>query len=158
MTEAVVFDLDGVIVDSEQVWDEVRAEYARETGGRYGPDAARAMMGMSSTEWSAYMAEALGVPRTPEQINADVVERMLTRYGTAPPLIEGAVEYGDGKTDSISGITIAGVPICTSTDGNEPLPLGTYSPTLAIAVVFSPSSRPGSISMRQSAPSSTRSL
>ena len=92
MTEAVVFDLDGVIVDSEQVWDEVRAEYARETGGRYGPDAARAMMGMSSTEWSGYMAEALGVPRTPEQINADVVERMLTRYGTAPPLIEGAVD------------------------------------------------------------------
>ena len=92
MTEAVVFDLDGVIVDSEQVWDEVRAEYARETGGRYGPDAARAMMGMSSTEWSGYMAEALGVPRTPEQINADVVERMLTRYGTSPPLIEGAVE------------------------------------------------------------------
>ena len=92
MTEAVVFDLDGVIVDSEQVWDEVRAEYARETGGRYGPDAARAMMGMSSTEWSDYMAEALGVPRTPEQINADVVERMLTRYGTAPPLIEGAVD------------------------------------------------------------------
>jgi len=91
LTEAVVFDLDGVIVDSEQVWDEVREEYARETGGRYGPDAARAMMGMSSTEWSAYMAEALGVPRTPEQINADVVERMLARYGTAPPLIDGAV-------------------------------------------------------------------
>ncbi len=71
LIEAVVFDLDGVIVDSEQVWDDVRAEYARETGGRYGPDAARAMMGMSSPEWSRYMADELGVPGTPEQINAD---------------------------------------------------------------------------------------
>jgi len=92
LIDAVVFDLDGVIVDSEQVWDDVRAEYARETGGRYGPDAARAMMGMSSLEWSAYMAHELGVPGTPEQINADIVERMLARYGAAPPLIDGAVD------------------------------------------------------------------
>ena len=50
------------------------------------------MMGMSSLEWSRYMAEALGVPGTPEEINADVVARMLARYGEAPPLIPGAVE------------------------------------------------------------------
>jgi beta-phosphoglucomutase-like phosphatase (HAD superfamily) len=90
LTDAVVFDLDGVIVDSEQVWDDVRAEYARETGGRYGPDATRAMMGMSSPEWSAYMANELGVPGTPQEINAAIVERMLVRYGTSPPLIPGA--------------------------------------------------------------------
>jgi beta-phosphoglucomutase-like phosphatase (HAD superfamily) len=53
LTQAVVFDLDGVIVDSEQVWDDVRAQYVRERGGRYGVDATRAMMGMSSPEWSA---------------------------------------------------------------------------------------------------------
>jgi HAD superfamily hydrolase (TIGR01509 family) len=74
------------------VWDDVRAEYVRDTGGRYGPDATREMMGMSSPEWSAYMAHELGVPGTPEQINAAVVERMLARYGTAPPLIPGAVD------------------------------------------------------------------
>ncbi|HEV8104646.1 MAG TPA: HAD family phosphatase [Gaiellaceae bacterium] len=91
MTEAVVFDLDGVIVDSEQVWDDVRAQYVHERGGSYGADATRAMMGMSSPEWSAYMARELGVPGTPEQINADVVERMLGRYGSAPPLIDGAI-------------------------------------------------------------------
>jgi HAD superfamily hydrolase (TIGR01509 family) len=50
------------------------------------------MMGMSSPEWSRYMAETLGVPGTPEQINADIVERMLARYGEEPPLIPGAVD------------------------------------------------------------------
>jgi HAD superfamily hydrolase (TIGR01509 family) len=89
---AVVFDLDGVIVDSEQVWDDVRELYTRETGGTYTDSAARDMMGMSSAEWSRYMAETLGVPRTPEEINEAIVERMLERYGAAPPLIPGAVE------------------------------------------------------------------
>jgi beta-phosphoglucomutase-like phosphatase (HAD superfamily) len=90
--EAVVFDLDGVIVDSERVWDEVRESYTRESGGTYTASAARDMMGMSSLEWSRYMADVLGVPGTPEEINAAVVERMLVRYGQAPPLITGAVE------------------------------------------------------------------
>jgi HAD superfamily hydrolase (TIGR01509 family) len=90
--EAVVFDLDGVIVDSEQVWDDVRERYTREAGGVYTDRAARDMMGMSSAEWSRYMADELGVPATAEEINAAVVERMLARYGEAPPVIPGAVE------------------------------------------------------------------
>lgn len=92
MTGAVVFDMDGVIVDSEQVWDDVRELYTRETGGTYTESATRDMMGMSSSEWSRYMAETLGVPGTPEEINQAIVERMLERYGEAPPLIPGAVE------------------------------------------------------------------
>jgi HAD superfamily hydrolase (TIGR01509 family) len=90
--DAVVFDLDGVIVDSEQVWDDVRERYTTEVGGTYTESAARDMMGMSSHEWSRYLAEQLGVPGTPEEINAEVVRRMLARYGEAPPLIPGAVE------------------------------------------------------------------
>jgi HAD superfamily hydrolase (TIGR01509 family) len=89
---AVVFDLDGVIVDSEQVWEEVREAYVREAGGVYSERATRDMMGMSSPEWSRYLADTLRVPGTPEEINAAVVERMLARYGDAPPLIPGAVE------------------------------------------------------------------
>ena len=91
MIDAVVFDMDGVIVDSEQVWDEVRERYTRETGGTYTASATRDMMGMSSVEWSRYMADELGVPGTPEEINAAIVDRMLERYGEDPPLIDGAV-------------------------------------------------------------------
>jgi HAD superfamily hydrolase (TIGR01509 family) len=90
--DAVVFDMDGVIVDSEQVWDDVREQYTREAGGTYTESATRDMMGMSSLEWSRYMHDALGVPGTPDEINAEVVCRMLERYGEAPPLILGAVE------------------------------------------------------------------
>lgn len=92
MIRAVVFDLDGVIVDSEQVWVEVREQYVRGLGLEYPAAATRAMMGMSSPEWSGYLADTLGVPGFPAEINDAIVERMLVRYGTEPPLIPGAVE------------------------------------------------------------------
>jgi HAD superfamily hydrolase (TIGR01509 family) len=90
--EAVVFDLDGVIVRSEEVWDEVREAYVRERGGRYDEEAQRAMMGMSSLEWSRYIHDDLGVRDAPEQISADVVQLMIGRYGDELPLIDGAAE------------------------------------------------------------------
>jgi HAD superfamily hydrolase (TIGR01509 family) len=92
MIEAVVFDLDGVIVDSEQVWDDVRERLAKERGGRWHEGAQAAMMGMSSPEWSAYMHDEIGLSESPEEINEEVVRRMLTRYGDELPLIDGAVE------------------------------------------------------------------
>src|SRR4051795_2293542 len=75
--EAVVFDLDGVLVDSEAVWDDVRERFTEENGGRWHEDAQRDMMGMSSLEWSRYMHETLGVPMNPEEISALVAQRLL---------------------------------------------------------------------------------
>ena len=92
MIDAVVFDMDGVIVDSEQVWDDVREQLAKERGGRWHDGAQAAMMGMSSPEWSAYMHDEIGLSESPEEINAEVVERMLDRYRERLPLIDGAVE------------------------------------------------------------------
>ena len=92
MIEAVVFDLDGVLLQSEEVWDAVRERYVRERGGRYDDEVQRAMMGMSAPEWSAFLAEDAGVPGTPEQINADVVDRMLEAYARELPLLPGAVD------------------------------------------------------------------
>jgi len=90
LIEAVVFDLDGVLIRSEEVWDDVRERFTRERGGRYDDEVQRAMMGMSSTEWSRYLHETAGVPDSPEVINAEVVRRMLTAYDDDLPLIDGA--------------------------------------------------------------------
>jgi HAD superfamily hydrolase (TIGR01509 family) len=88
--EAVVFDLDGVLIQSEEVWDAVRERFTRERGGRYDEEIQRAMMGMSSTEWSRYLHDNAGIPDEPEAINAEVVRRMLGAYETELPLIDGA--------------------------------------------------------------------
>jgi len=90
--EAVAFDLDGVLLDSEELWDEVREGLARERDGRWHEGAQADMMGMSSREWSAYMHERIGLSEPPEEINAEVVRRMLERYRRELPLIPGAVE------------------------------------------------------------------
>jgi len=92
VTDAVVFDMDGVLIQSEEVWDEVREAYVRERGGRYDTEIQRAMMGMSSPEWSRYLHEHAGVPDEPDMINAEVVRRMLAAYRDDLPLIPGAVD------------------------------------------------------------------
>jgi HAD superfamily hydrolase (TIGR01509 family) len=88
---AVVLDMDGVLIDSEQLWDEVREQLARERGGRWHERAQAEMMGMSSTEWSRYMHDVIGLAEPPEEINAEVVRRLLARYRGSLPLMPGAV-------------------------------------------------------------------
>jgi HAD superfamily hydrolase (TIGR01509 family) len=92
LPDAVIFDLDGVILDSEQLWNEVKREVAEAHGGRWREEAPRAMMGMSSPEWSAYMRDELGLPMEAEAINAAVVEGMHASLGEHLPLLPGARE------------------------------------------------------------------
>lgn len=90
--DAVIFDLDGLIVDSEAVWDEARRRYVDQHGGTWREEATRAMMGMSSVEWSRYVAEELGVNLPPERISADVAGAVGDIYREQLPLIPGATE------------------------------------------------------------------
>jgi HAD superfamily hydrolase (TIGR01509 family) len=90
--DAVIFDLDGVLVDSELLWNRAKQDLVREAGGRWRDDAPRAMMGMSSPEWSAYIRDALCVDRDPAEINRDVVGRLERLYRSSLPLLPGAVE------------------------------------------------------------------
>jgi HAD superfamily hydrolase (TIGR01509 family) len=92
MIDAVVFDLDGVLLDSERLWDEVREALALERGGRWSDRAQAEMMGMSSPEWSRYLHDVVGVREPPDEIAADVVRRMEERYRERLPLLPGASE------------------------------------------------------------------
>jgi HAD superfamily hydrolase (TIGR01509 family) len=111
--EAVVFDLDGVLLQSEEVWDEVREAYVRERGGRYDAEVQRAMMGMSSPEWSRYLHESAGVPDEPAAINEEVVRRMLASYREHLPLLPGAA-------DAVRRVR-ARYPLAVASSSNRPV-------------------------------------
>jgi HAD superfamily hydrolase (TIGR01509 family) len=89
---AVIFDLDGVLLDSESAWVEVKKEFTEESGGHWEERARVEMLGMSSTEWSQYMHDELGVPVPPERISSEVADRLVQLYREHLPLLPGAVE------------------------------------------------------------------
>ncbi len=90
--EAVVFDLDGVLIDSEPVWDATRRAVVAETGGQWTEAATTEMMGMSAPEWSRYLHDELAVPLEPAQINERVLARLLAAYRRELPLLPGAAQ------------------------------------------------------------------
>jgi HAD superfamily hydrolase (TIGR01509 family) len=89
---AIIFDLDGVLLDSEQRWNDAKEALVREAGGTWLQEAPTVMMGMSSPEWSAYLRDDLGVQRDLDAINDDVVRRMHESYEDGLPLLPGALE------------------------------------------------------------------
>jgi HAD superfamily hydrolase (TIGR01509 family) len=110
---AVIFDLDGVLIDSEGVWNAARRGVALHYGGRWPDDAQRAMMGMSSTEWSAYMHDELGVSLSPQEISELVVSRLQELYRERLPLLPAARE---------TVVNFAGVwPLGLASSANRPI-------------------------------------
>jgi HAD superfamily hydrolase (TIGR01509 family) len=91
LIDAVIFDLDGVLLDSESAWLAAKRAVVDEWGGRWKEEASRAMLGMSAPEWSAYMRDDLAIERAAEEIDAEVVKRLLEVYRERLPLLPGAV-------------------------------------------------------------------
>jgi HAD superfamily hydrolase (TIGR01509 family) len=89
---AVVFDLDGVLVDTEPYWADAKRELVADAGGEWREDAATEMLGMSGPEWSEYMRKELGVPLEADEIGRRVVDGMLGRIAEGVPLLPGARE------------------------------------------------------------------
>ncbi|MFI7233422.1 HAD family hydrolase [Nonomuraea angiospora] len=96
-----MFDLDGVLVDSEPVWEEVRRAFVAEHGGTWQPDTQSRLMGMSTGEWAAYL-HSLGVPMPPDEIARGVVDQMAARYRDGVPLMPGAVETVRRLSDAVT--------------------------------------------------------
>ena len=92
MPAAVIFDLDGVLMDSEQRWNGAKEALVRDAGGSWRDEAPTVMMGMSSTEWAAYLRDDLGVPMDVQAISREVVQRMEDGYRQSLPLLRGADE------------------------------------------------------------------
>ena len=90
MIEAIVFDLDGVLVDSEPVWEQVRRQVVAENGGHWAEDAQQRLMGMSTAEWARYLSQDLGVGQPPETVAAMVIDQMKDRYEAQVPVMPGA--------------------------------------------------------------------
>jgi HAD superfamily hydrolase (TIGR01509 family) len=85
-----VFDLDGVLIDSERVWDATRRAVVAEGGGRWPDGATQAMLGMNPGEWERYLHDELGVAVPPRQIGERVLGRVLEQYRRSLPLLPGA--------------------------------------------------------------------
>jgi HAD superfamily hydrolase (TIGR01509 family) len=90
--EAIVFDVDGVLIDSEPVWERVRRKFVADHGGRWAQDAQDRMMGMSTAEWSAYLSEDFGLRLAAPQVAELVIAAMAAEYRAHLPLLPGAVE------------------------------------------------------------------
>lgn len=89
---ATVFDLDGTLVDTEEVWDAARRELAAQDGVPWPDGATQAMMGMSTQEWSHYLAATVGIQGDDETAARRVIDALKVRYHHQLDILPGAVE------------------------------------------------------------------
>lgn len=87
---AIVFDLDGVLIDSEPIWEDVRRSFVAERGGRWPPDAQTRLLGMSTGEWATYLSEEMHVGLSAEQVAEAVIDRMAAQYESNLPVVPTA--------------------------------------------------------------------
>ena len=88
--EWVIFDLDGTLVESEQIWRDVRRDFVIKHGGRWHDGAQATMIGMRTAEWARYIHDDLGVALDAKVIIEDVVTGVIARLSSGIPLLPGA--------------------------------------------------------------------
>ena len=92
MIEAVIFDMDGVLVDSEVYWAKSREEFAQDMGKVWTDDDQRLAMGQSTIGWAKVMKERLQPEMTVDEIIIDMKKRVIAHYEERMPTRPGALE------------------------------------------------------------------
>jgi HAD superfamily hydrolase (TIGR01509 family) len=90
--EAVIFDMDGVLVDSEVYWKLSREEFARDLGKVWTDADQRLAMGRNTVEWAEVMQERLEIDMPIDDIIADMLQRVIDHYERSLPTRPGAVD------------------------------------------------------------------
>ena len=110
MISAVMFDLDGVLIDSEPVWERIRRDFAEQRGGTWTGDIQRRMMGARTADWSGALSELVGGSVSPESAAESVIAELASAYRKDPPLIPGAVEAVRGLAREFRLGLVSGSP------------------------------------------------
>ena len=92
MIEAIIFDMDGILVDSEPVWNEARVQLAKSLGKTWTSHDHEAVMGVSTSEWVDYMMQRLEPAMTPKELEEEIVKNMAALYEKQIPFMPHAVE------------------------------------------------------------------
>jgi beta-phosphoglucomutase-like phosphatase (HAD superfamily) len=113
--QSVIFDLDGTLVETEQIWRDVRREFVTAQGGRWNAGAAAAMIGMRTGEWADYIHADLGVALPPGEIAKAVVAGVIARLQSVPvlPGAPGALERLAGAF-ALGLATSASLPVAAA--------------------------------------------
>lgn len=97
--KAIIFDLDGTLVDSMWMWKAIDIEYLGRFGYACPPDLQKVIEGMSFTETAVYFKERFALTDSIEKIKADWVEMSIDKYRNEVPLKEGVREFLDLARD-----------------------------------------------------------
>jgi HAD superfamily hydrolase (TIGR01509 family) len=129
---AVLWDLDGTVVDTEPFWDRANAELVAAHGGRWTRDDALAVVGSDLLDAAAYVRRECGVDLDPVEIVTTVIARVAEQMAGAPPWQPGVLAL-------LAELRAAAVPSVLVTMSWRPLvdrvvellPPGTFAATVA---------------------------
>lgn len=93
MYEAIIFDLDGTLIDSEGVWFQLYTDLCARYGKVYTKELHGQQLGRAGLVCAKQICDGLSLPLTPEEFHAQAEELKTIRFAEPIPAMPGAVEF-----------------------------------------------------------------